>query len=335
MYLTRRQNWLLYLFSLLLLLVIFYFCGQRPTMNAQLLHNKRILFLGDSITQNGMYVSFIEYYLQKQNPTLKFDIISIGLSSETVSGLSENGRQFPRPNLHERLQPALENVKPAIVVACYGMNDGIYNPQSETRMKAYQDGILRLINTIKATGASVILLTPPPFDPLPIAEKVVADGADNYGYSTPYFHYDSVLSEYSSWLMSLNIANVYAIDLHTPMNNYVKQQRQQTPNFCFSNDGVHPSAQGHLFMAWQFLKALQIPLPNQNLPAELSVIEADPLFHLVASHRQLRSTGWLKYIGYALAETVKSDSIQEVEKEAADLQAKIEQMLQAFMTTTK
>jgi lysophospholipase L1-like esterase len=323
-----KRKCLHYLLLLFQLLLISLFCGKHTTINAHHFQNKRVLFLGDSITENGLYVSFIEYFLQKEYPSLTFDIISIGLGSETVSGLSENHRQYPRPCLFERLQRALENIKPDFVVACYGMNDGIYNPQSATRMKAYQDGILKLINDVKATGAVIILLTPPPFDALPVAEKVVQAGAEYYGYSAPFFRYDSVLADYSQWIMSLNILDVSSIDLHTPMNDFLNQQRQTDPNYCFSSDGVHPSAQGHLFMARQFLKALQVPLPMQNLAEEMSAVESDSLFHLVANHRQVRSAGWLKYIGYTRGETVKSDSILQVEKEAADLQAQIEHLLQ-------
>ena len=101
------------------------------------------MVLGDSITQGGGYVTFIEYLLEKQYPALTFDIISVGLSSETTSGLSEEGHaggKFPRPCLHERLGRALEAVKPTLVVACYGMNDGIYLPYSEDRMQLFVTG---------------------------------------------------------------------------------------------------------------------------------------------------------------------------------------------------
>ena len=97
---------------------------------------KRVMVLGDSITQAGHYVSYVEYLLQKHDPKLDIDIISVGLSSETTSGLSEAGHaggKFPRPCVHERLDRALAAVKPAVVVACYGMNDGIYTNSKSTQ----------------------------------------------------------------------------------------------------------------------------------------------------------------------------------------------------------
>ena len=112
------------------------------------LNGQRILFIGDSITQDGRYVSFIEYYFNSLFPKNKFDIISIGLSSETVSGLTEPGHPYKRPCLLDRIDSALVKIKPQIIIACYGMNDGIYHPQSESRMKAYREGINKLINKV-------------------------------------------------------------------------------------------------------------------------------------------------------------------------------------------
>ncbi|MBN1561909.1 lipolytic enzyme, partial [candidate division KSB1 bacterium] len=63
----------------------------------------RIAFLGDSITQDGRYVTIFEYELFKRFPRADIDVISVGLSSETVSGLTEPDHPYPRPNAHERL----------------------------------------------------------------------------------------------------------------------------------------------------------------------------------------------------------------------------------------
>src|ERR687894_275261 len=91
---------------------------------------RRVVFLGDSITYSGQFIEFLEAYLRVKDPTLRCEFLDLGLPSETVSGLSEPGHaggQFPRPDLHERLDRVLEQARPALVVACYGMNDGIYS----------------------------------------------------------------------------------------------------------------------------------------------------------------------------------------------------------------
>ena len=105
--------------------------GPAVAQNVETLAGKKAVFLGDSITQAGGYITFTEYYLDKLYPQKNFDIYGLGLSSETVSGLSEKnhaGGAFPRPCLFERLGRLLERVKPDVVFACYGINDGIYKP---------------------------------------------------------------------------------------------------------------------------------------------------------------------------------------------------------------
>ena len=107
------------------------------------LAGKRVVFLGDSITQAGGYVAFTTYYLEKLHPKKDFDVLGLGLASETLSGLSEDGHaggKFPRPCLFERLGRVLEKAKPEVVFACYGMNDGIYLPARQGPVRRVPEG---------------------------------------------------------------------------------------------------------------------------------------------------------------------------------------------------
>ncbi len=117
------------------------------------LQARRILFLGDSITHAGGYVNWIELQLRLRGVAPLPEIVNAGLASETCSGLSEPDHPFPRPDVHERLDRALDQVKPDVVVACYGMNDGIYYPPSDERLRAFQVGVKRLVEKCKAAGA--------------------------------------------------------------------------------------------------------------------------------------------------------------------------------------
>ncbi len=47
----------------------------------------------------------------------------------------------------------LEQTKPDLIVACYGMNDGIYHPFSEARFGKYKDGIMQLRQKAAKAGA--------------------------------------------------------------------------------------------------------------------------------------------------------------------------------------
>src|SRR3954470_16233613 len=138
--------------SLYAVIALFLFASPLAAQSVDDIANKRVVILGDSITQGGGYIIFTDYYLQKLYPQKNFDIYGLGLASETVSGLSEEGHaggKFPRPCLFERLGRLLEKTKPQVVFACYGMNDGIYQPLDPQRTKAFQDGVKKMIEQCK------------------------------------------------------------------------------------------------------------------------------------------------------------------------------------------
>jgi lysophospholipase L1-like esterase len=269
-----------------------------------MLDGKRIAVLGDSITQGGGYVSFISYYLDRLYPTKNFDIYSLGLSSETVSGLSEESHikhGFARPCLFERLDRLLAKVKPEVVIACYGINCGIYQPLDNARFNAFKSGNTNLIQRCKDAGVkTVILVTPPLYD---------------YKKDDPMAFYDEVMATYGAWQQTLKIPDVYVIDLHTVM----RKVRNEHPETVISGDRIHPGEEGHLLMAKTILKGLGVSVPEEDL----ATIKKDPLFNLVAKRRAMRANGWMPYIGYSRGKTFRADSVEKTEADAKKLQDEI------------
>ncbi|MEA3207399.1 MAG: hypothetical protein QOE70_456 [Chthoniobacter sp.] len=229
----------------LLLALILALGGSGPVNAGDFLPVKRILFLGDSITYAGQYVDRFELLLFTQYPERQWEVINCGLPSETVSGLSEEGHaggKFPRPDLHERLDRVLTKVKPDLLFACYGMNDGIYLPLDEQRFARFQAGIRRLREAVAKSGAKIIHLTPPVFDSL-----VPQDRATNY---------DAVLTRYSEWLLERRQDGWQVIDLHGPMAAAIAEHRKTDPTFTFARDHVHPNDAGHEVLADALLAGL-------------------------------------------------------------------------------
>lgn len=280
------------------------------------LDSGRILFLGDSITHAGDYVAWIETQLRLQTAGPVPEIINIGLGSETLSGLSEPAHPFPRPDVHERLERAMAQVQPEVVVACYGMNDGIYHPPSRQRLMAYQQGVDRLIEKVHAAGAKLILMTPPPFDPVPLRDKGVlqAAGADAYGYTAIYENYDDVLSRYGQWLMQQQDRVAMVIDLHTPFAEWLAEKRKEDPRFTLSPDGIHPNAEGHRLLGDTILRACGIePAPDP-----------DPeLFALVKQRTAVLHDAWLSKIGHQRPGSPAGLPLDEATAEAKKLEKQI------------
>ena len=203
----------------------------------KLLEGKRtILILGDSITQAGDYVTAFDAWLVKKYPEKRFTVINAGVSSETISGLSEEnhaGGKFPRPDLHERLERVLEKAKPDLIIACYGMNCGIYKESDEERAAKFQEGHVKLRAAAKKHSAEIVHVTPPIFD--------------NHGKEG--FDYDSVLSAYSAWLVKQRKNGWHVADLHSEMRKKVDAAKASDPAFTVQKDKVHPDGAGHWMMA--------------------------------------------------------------------------------------
>ncbi len=266
------------------------------------LEARRILFVGDSITHHGGYVAWIDGQLRLQGVDPKPEIINIGLGSETCCGLTEPDHPFPRPDVHERLGRALERLKPDVVVACYGMNDGIYHPFSGERFTAYQKGIRKLIERVHAAGAKIVVVTPPPFDPLPIRDRLQRKEKGPFGYKTPYHDYEGVLRRYAKWIMSLGDEADMVVDIHTPLVQYVTEQRKKDPNFTLARDGVHPGPTGHRLMAEAILQAWGV---------QASMEPPQGLMERLQRRTRLWHDAWLTAIGHQHPRVGKGPSLKE------------------------
>lgn len=220
---------------------------------------QRIVFLGDSITYAGGYVQYVDAFLTTRFPERRLEILNLGLASETVSGLSEPDHPYPRPALHSRLHRVLEKTKPDWVVACYGMNDGIYYPWSAERFRKYQEGIRRLVEEARAAGAGIMVLTPAAFDVGPVRNVARPLGAPKYSWMAPYEGYDEVLTRYAEWILTARPGDGPAADPHGALTRHLARVRRSDPTYHVAGDGVHPNRTGEWVMAQALLTALKVP----------------------------------------------------------------------------
>lgn len=274
---------------------------------------KRIVFLGNSITYAGGYISDIETYFITRYPKHKLEFINVGLPSETVSGLSEAGHaggRFPRPDLHERLQRVLDLIKPDLVFACYGMNDGIYKPLDSTRFLAYQNGIMWLNQMLLQNGVKrIIHITPPVHDDVKLRTK----------------GYNKVLDTYAAWLINYGKANKWeVIDLHFPMTKYLEDRIAKNDLFKLAQDGVHPGEEGHWVMAKMILEGLKqkvkdsLSLTLKRNPKEIALMQ------LVNERQAIMKDAWLTSAGHQRPGMKKGLPLQEGIKKHKQIELKID-----------
>jgi lysophospholipase L1-like esterase len=277
---------------------------------------KQIVFLGDSITYAGGYVEIFATAMFTTEPKREVEVLDLGLPSETVSGLSEEGHaggKFPRPVLSERLARVLDKTKPDLVFACYGMNDGIYMPPSEERLAKFREGTEALHRAVEAAGAKIIHLTPPVFDRVPLKDKVSTDGK-----GMPYGGYDEVITQEAEWLLGQRAIGWTVIDIHTPLKEALAEHRKQDPNFAFSKDGVHADATGHAIIAQALLAALGQPMPKTS----------PELAKLIHQQQVVLKDSWLTTCGHLRPGMASGLPLDQAQMKAAELREQIRKLAQ-------
>ncbi len=267
---------------------------------------KRIAVLGDSITQDGRWVADLAAWMEEQG--LPADVINVGLSSETISGLTEVGHAggtFPRPDLFDRLDRVLTVTRPDVVLAMYGMNCGIYQPLDDGRFAKFKDGIERLHAAVEKAGARIIHLTPPIYDKQP-GNPGPAGTAD----------YDAVLAAYSTWLLSKRAAGWGVIDVHGPMKEALEARRKENPEATFTPDCIHPNDAGHWAIGRAVIAGLgdEAAATDPHLEATLA-----PFLPQVTQRMKLLSDAYREAAGHARPGTPQGLSIAAAEAEARRL----------------
>lgn len=350
-------------FWVIVMLCFFSTLNANDAFSGKKLIGKKVVFLGDSITYGGGYVEWIEMAFRVRHPDRECHFWNLGLPSETVSGLSEDGHaggRFPRPDVLERVDRVLERTQPDYVFTCYGMNCGIYKPLHTGNLDAYLAGYKKLIEKIDHSGAKVIVMTPPPFDPLPIIKRVSKNGE-----SGPYSGYDSVMQTFSRALIDEFGQKYPVIDINSALTDFVIKRRISDPKFTLSGDGVHLNKLGHFLVFEKVIESLgfsihtpdsgmwipEKPLFTAGIPfsdderkafdkkynhtpdlrASQSTIDQEKLVKLINKKHSLIKDTWLTYTGHKRPGLRK---LEPFEKWMVEIQ-KVEESVQELLSDSK
>ncbi len=217
--------------------------GQQPA--PFYLHSgDRVVFYGDSITDQKMYTTLTETYVVTRYPALQVSFINSGWGGDRVSGGGGG-------DIATRLSRDVIPYKPTVVTIMLGMNDGGYKPATVASDEAFFKGFAHIVDTITAQdpGVRITAIEPSPYDNVtrPPAMPVV-DGS----------LYNQVLLGYSKWIANyagehhLNVA-----DGNTPVVHMLEKANDLNPAVAkeILPDHVHPSFGGHLVLAESLLKS--------------------------------------------------------------------------------
>ena len=263
----------------------------------------KVAVLGDSITFRGEWPSMVESAMRATPAFRDAEIVNFGLPSETVSGLSEPGHaggQFPRPCLHERLGRILDQFQPEIILACYGMNDGIQMPADPERFAAFTHGMEKLKADADARKASIIFISPPLF---------MTDTPDKDTKK-----YDAVLDSFATWLNGKRAAGWKVVDIRPALKTAVAKAKQADPKFVYASDGVHPGRAGSRMIADAVATGIW---PILGLPGNPAMAADGKALAELEKHNEILKLAWLSKTGHKRPGIAAGQPIDKAKAEAA------------------
>jgi hypothetical protein len=198
----------------------------------------------------------------------------------------------------------------------------MYYPLSQDRFDQFKSGIERLHSEVEKTGAKIIHLTPAFFDALPIRDRLLPDGLDEY--RQPYAKYDDVLEAYSNWLLEQRSRNWTVLDVHGAMKSAVMKARESNPNFTLASDGVHPNAAGQAIVAKPLAEHWGLSLDADGLPKHPKKAE---LLELVANKQNKLKLAWLSITKHTRPGIPEGQKLDQVTLENKQIDEKIAQLL--------
>lgn len=209
------------------------------------LHNgDRVVFYGDSITDNSPYTQFVETFVVTRYPKMNVRFFNAGVGGDRVGG----GWMGP---IDQRLPRDLFSRKPTVVTVMLGMNDGGYRALDSGLFDTYQKGYRHILDRVKAEAPSarMWLIQPSPYD----------DFTHPVGFAGGY---NGVLKTYGAFVGDLaKERQLGLIDLNTPVADALTRAAAADSALAqkIVPDRVHPGPAGHLVMAAAIVKAWGAP----------------------------------------------------------------------------
>ena len=233
--------------------------------------NDRVVFYGDSITQQGLYTGFVETYVVTRFPDLNVRFINSGWSGDWVVG-GGGGK------VYERLARDVVAEKATVATFMVGMNDAAYQDFDQAFFDVYTKGYQQLLDTVRQALPTlrITLLQPSPFDEVTRPPQyALRDG----GYNKVIVRYGQFVRDFAQQ------QKVDVIDMNAPLVAVIEKAHLANPTLAekIIPDRIHPSAAGGLVMSAAILKAW-------NAPAVVSAVEIDASHARAPKHENTQVT---------------------------------------------
>jgi lysophospholipase L1-like esterase len=228
----------------------------------------RVVFFGDSITDQRLYTTFTETYVVTRFPSWDIRFVHSGWGGDRVGG----GGGGP---IDVRLWRDVLPYNPTVLTIMLGMNDGQYRAYDDAIFDTFAAGYKHIIDVVQRQlpATRITVIQPSPYDDA--TRPPTFEGG-----------YNQVLIRYGDFLKQL--AQERHLDLADLNTSVVEALRQANASDAAAAariipDRVHPGAAGHLLMAEALLMAW-------NAPALVTDVEIDAARAVAARARNTRVT---------------------------------------------
>ena len=204
----------------------------------------RVVFYGDSITDQRLYTTFTETFAVTRFPKSDITFVHSGWGGDRVTGGGGG-------NIDTRLKRDVFAYKPTVVTIMLGMNDASYRAFDDKIFATYTNGYQHIIDSLhkELPNLRLTLIQPSPFDD--VTRPTTFEGG-----------YNAVLIRYGDFVKQLaEREHARVADLNTGVTEAVKKANDKDHDLAIklNPDRVHPSAAGQLLMAAELLKAWKAP----------------------------------------------------------------------------
>lgn len=204
----------------------------------------RVVFYGDSITQNGGYAQFVEHYARSRFPAWDLHFYNAGVGGDTVQGGGAG-------DIALRLERDVIRLRPTVVTLMLGMNDGRYRALEPAIRQAFRDGYRAIIARLRSAlpEARLYLIRTSPFDDY--------SGTPDFGRG-----YDLALHELGEVVSALGQEHqLPVVDFGRPVSAGIQRVAAENRDLATQllPDRVHPGPAAHLVMGATLLRAWQAP----------------------------------------------------------------------------
>jgi lysophospholipase L1-like esterase len=225
--------------------------------NFYLRNGDRVLFYGDSITEQRYYPVAVETYVRTRFPDLKVSFVDSAVGGARVTG------NWAVQSETESLARDVFPFKPTVVTIMLGMNDGKYQPLTPAIFDTFRTGYENIVQSLQAhlPGVRIVPIEPSPWD-----DVTVTSGYSFQPDTWPPPHtpggYNQTMIRFSQFLKKLGEQHHFlVVDFNTPLVKLMEEAVKTEPALAgkIVPGRIHPGASGELAMAQALLKAWGAP----------------------------------------------------------------------------